>query len=96
MRVRARIEHVRSLFAYFRKHHPVQHAVLRVLYPVKSLIGTAVWGVATVLTLGLWTRARRRAAEAGAVFGWQVLLCPRGLGLAPRARTTAPCPATSR
>jgi len=96
MRVRARIEHARSLFAYFRKHHPAQHAILRVVYPVKSLVATVAWGVATVVTLGLWARARRRAAEAAAVLAWQILLCPRGLGLAPAVRTEAPCPATSR
>lgn len=96
MRVRARIEHARSLFAYFRKHHPAQHAVLRALYPMKSLVEAVLWVAMTALTLGLWPRARRRAVEAAAVLAWQVLLCPRGLGLAPRARATAPCPATSR
>jgi GT2 family glycosyltransferase len=96
MRVRARVEHVRSLFAYFRKHHPVQHAFVRLLYPVKSLAETILFGLATVVTFGLWPRARGRAGEAAAVFVWQMLLCPRGMGLAPRVRPKTPCPATSR
>ncbi len=96
MRVRAKVEHARSLFAYFRKHHPVQGALLRALYPVKSLLETVLFGLSTALTLGLWPRARRRTAEAAAVLAWQLLLCPRGMGLAPRVRPDAPCPATSR
>jgi len=81
VRVRAKIEQARSRFAYFRKHHPVQHVALRILSPVKSLLESAVWGAVTLVTFGLWERPRRRFSESLAVLGWQILLCPRRLGL---------------
>ncbi len=96
MRVRAKVEHARSLFAYFRKHHPVQHALLRAAYPVKSLLETAAFGAAVALTLGLWGPARRRAAESAVVLAWQLLLCPRAMGLSNGIRQNEPCPVTSR
>jgi N-acetylglucosaminyl-diphospho-decaprenol L-rhamnosyltransferase len=85
VRVRARIEQARSRFAYFRKHRPAAHVALRILYPLKCLVETIAWGVAVVLTLGIWPRARGRFAEAGAVLGWQLVGCPRRLGLDRRA-----------
>lgn len=81
VRVRAKIEQARSRFAYFRKHRPAAHVVLRLLLPVKALFETIVWGVATLATLGLWGRARGRFAESAAVLGWQLLLCPPTMGL---------------
>lgn len=93
VRVRAKIEQARSRFAYFRKHKPLAHLVLRILSPVKSLLETVVWGVATLLTVGLWSRARVRLAESAAVLGWQLIGCPRRLGLDRRA--TAPAPEAS-
>ncbi|MBI2933400.1 MAG: glycosyltransferase family 2 protein [Planctomycetes bacterium] len=86
VRLRARVEHARSLFAYFRKHHFAQYVLLRFLYPLKSLLESTVFGLLTTLSLGLWPRARRRAAEALVVLAWQLLLCPRGMGLAPSNR----------
>jgi len=85
VRVRAKIEQARSRFAYFRKHRPMAHLALRLLLPVKNLLETIVWLAATVVTLGLWGRARGRLAESAAVLGWQLLLCPRRLGLDRRA-----------
>ena len=90
VRVRARIEQARSRFAYFRKHRPAAHVALRILYPVKCLLETLAWGLATLLTLGLWSRARGRLAEAAAVLGWQLVLCPRRLGLDRRPEEPAP------
>lgn len=89
VRVRARIEQARSRFAYFRKHRPAAHLALRVLLPLKSLLETVAWGAATVATFGLWSRARGRLAEAAAVLAWQLLLCPRRLGLDRRASSPA-------
>jgi len=80
-RVRAKIEQARSRFAYFKKHRPVGHVVLRIVYPVKGLVETIVWAAALVLAVGAWPRARGRLAESAAVLGWQLLLCPRRLGL---------------
>jgi len=85
VRVRAKIEQAISRFAYFRKHHPGQHVALRLLSPLKSLLETGAWGIATVASLGLWGRARRRLSESAAVLGWQLLFCPRRLGLDRRA-----------
>ncbi|HEY3226328.1 MAG TPA: glycosyltransferase family 2 protein [Planctomycetota bacterium] len=85
VRVRAKIEQARSRFAYFRKHHPVRHIALRILAPLKSLFESVAWGAATLATLGLWESARRRLSESLAVLGWQILLCPRRLGLDRRA-----------
>lgn len=93
VRIRAKVEQARSRFAYFRKHHPVQHVLLRILYPVRSLLETWVWFWAAALTLGLWPRARARLAESAAVLLWLALMCPRGLGLsrvAPGDRKAIP------
>jgi hypothetical protein len=81
VRVRAKIEQARSRFAYFRKHHPAQYVALRLLSPLKSLLETVAWSGITLVTLGLWERARRRLSESAAVLVWQLLLCPRRLGL---------------
>jgi hypothetical protein len=81
VRVRARIEQARSRFAYFKKHRPVGHGVLRAVYPVKCLVEVVAWTAALILSLGFWPRARGRLAESSAVLGWQLLLCPRRLGL---------------
>ena len=90
VRVRAKIEQARSRFVYFRKHRHAAHVVLRILLPFKSLLETIGWGAVTLLTLGLWARARGRLAESAAVLGWQILLCPRRLGLDRRAAGPAP------
>ncbi len=86
VRVRAKIEQARSRFAYFRKNHPGQHVVLRIIQPLKSLLETVAWLVPTLLTLGLWKSARVRLAESAAVLGWQLLGCPGWLGLSGAAR----------
>jgi N-acetylglucosaminyl-diphospho-decaprenol L-rhamnosyltransferase len=90
VRVRARIEQARSRFAYFRKHRPAAYLALRILLPLKALLETVAWSAATLATLGFWSRARGRLAEAAAVLGWQLLLCPRRLGLDRRAGSPAP------
>ncbi len=89
VRVRARIEQARSRFAYFRKHRPAAHVALRILYPVKCLLETLFWGAMAAANFGLWPRARARLAESAAVLGWQLLLCPRRLGLDRRATLPA-------
>lgn len=81
VRVRAKIEQARSRFAYFRKHRPWSHLLLRILSPFKSLLETVAWGVVTLLTVGLWGLARARFAESAAVLGWQLVLCPPRMGL---------------
>jgi hypothetical protein len=43
-----------------------------------------------VLTLGLWNRARGRLAESAAVLGWQLIGCPRRLGLDRRVMSATP------
>lgn len=89
VRVRAKIEQARSRFAYFRKHRPLAHLALRFLLPVKNLLETIAWLAATVVTFGLWERARGRLAESAAVLGWQLMFCPRRLGLDRRATVPA-------
>jgi len=79
--VRARIEYVRSLFTFFRKHRGTSYPVLRVLYPGKNLAEIGGLTLANVVTFGLLPRTRRRWLETAAVLGWQMLLCPRRLGL---------------
>lgn len=81
--VRARIEYVRSLFTFFRKHRPAGYFVLRLLYPWKNLFELAGLTLANLATLFLLARSRRRWVETAAVLGWQLLLCPRGVGLRP-------------
>lgn len=85
VRVRAKIEQARSRFAYFRKHHPVQHLALRILFPLKTLVSALGWLVPTLLTAGLWRRARVRFLESAAVLAWQLLWCPRSMGLSRHA-----------
>ena len=81
VRVRAKIEQARSRFAYFRKHRPWAHLALRIVFLPKTLVETLVWGVATLMTVGLWGRARLRLVESAAVLGWQLMGCPRRMGL---------------
>jgi GT2 family glycosyltransferase len=81
MRVRARIEQARSRFAYFRKHRPFAHVILRLLYPVKCLLEVVVWTAVLVALLALPISAWRRLGESAAVLGWQLIGCPRRLGL---------------
>jgi len=79
VRFRARIEYVRSLFTFFRKHRS-SSPLVRALYPFKSLLEVifGVFGLAA-------SRGRRRWVETVAVLGWQILGCPRGFGLSMAA-----------
>jgi len=90
VRVRAKIEQARSRFAYFRKHRPWAHLVLRIVFLPKTLVETLVWGIATLMTVGLWGRARLRLVESAAVLVWQLLGCPRRMGLDRRAPGAMP------
>lgn len=78
---RARIEYVRSLFAFFRKNRPASYPALRALFPLKNLIEVAF------LTFGVpfSARTRRRWAETAALLGWQAAGCPRSWGLSGAA-----------
>lgn len=80
--VRAHVEYVRSLFTFFRKHRPGAYPLLRLLYPAKSLVEVVTLGIVNVLTMFLGARKRRRWLAACALLAWQLLLCPRGFGLA--------------
>jgi GT2 family glycosyltransferase len=80
--VRAHVEYVRSLFTFFRKHRPAAYPLLRILDPAKSLVEVVSLGILNVLTVFLAARKRRRWLAACALLAWQMLLCPRGFGLA--------------
>lgn len=80
--VRAHVEYVRSLFTFFRKHRQAVYPLLRILYPVKSLVEVVSLGILNVLTIFLAARKRRRWLAACVLLAWQMLLCPRGFGLA--------------
>jgi len=76
VRVRGRIEYTRSLFTYFRKNRPGSSFLLRLLFPVKTLIEFLFQ------TLGLFLpKVRRRWVETAAVLGWQLCGAPRSWGL---------------
>jgi tRNA A-37 threonylcarbamoyl transferase component Bud32 len=76
VRFRGKIEYVRSLFTFLRRNRPGSYPLVRLLYPLKSLLGVVLG------TLGLVTaRGRVRWAETAAVLGWQLCGCPRGFGL---------------
>jgi GT2 family glycosyltransferase/tRNA A-37 threonylcarbamoyl transferase component Bud32 len=76
VRVRGRIEYTRSLFRYFRKNRPLSSPILRLLFPVKTLIELLVQ------TLGLFLpKVRRRWVETASLLGWQLCFAPRGWGL---------------
>jgi GT2 family glycosyltransferase len=75
-RVRGRIEYTRSYFTYFRKNRPASSALLRLFYPVKSLLEFLVQTPAIFLP-----KVRRRWIETAAVLGWQLCGCPRSWGL---------------
>jgi GT2 family glycosyltransferase/tRNA A-37 threonylcarbamoyl transferase component Bud32 len=76
VRVRARIEYTRSLFRYFRRTMPASYVVLRILFPIRSLIEFVFQ------TLGVFLpKVRRRWEETAAVLGWQLCGTPRRWGL---------------
>ncbi|MCC6738449.1 MAG: glycosyltransferase family 2 protein [Planctomycetia bacterium] len=82
--VLARIEYLRSLFLYVRKNHgPAAWLVLHAARFLKSGVNALFCVVAMILTLGLVRPLRRRAAIHAGLFGWQLLGCPRGIGLQP-------------
>ncbi|HLY75226.1 MAG TPA: glycosyltransferase, partial [Planctomycetota bacterium] len=76
VRVRGRIEYTRSYFRYFRKNRPIAYPILRLFFPVKTLVEFLFQ------TLGLWLPGvRRRWVETAALLGWQLCLAPRSWGL---------------
>jgi hypothetical protein len=82
--VLARIEYYRSLFTFFLLHRgATAWAVLRVVRLLKSLLNAVFSSLAMILTLGLAPGIRRRAAVHLGLLGWQILLCPAGIGLRP-------------
>jgi hypothetical protein len=82
-RARARVEYVRSLFTYFRKHAPGSYAALRALFLVKTAVDLVFATLGAGLTLFLWPRGRRRWIETSYLFLWLALFCPAPFGLAP-------------
>lgn len=78
---RADVEHVRSLYTFFRKHRRGSYAALRVLYPVRVFALLILWTLFAAVTLGFWPRARRRWRFAAAVFFWHLAGCGATYGL---------------
>ena len=74
MAARKRIEYTRSLFAYFKKNHPVRYPLLRLLFPFKNLVD---------ILFALFTFSRRRIAEKSATLAWQLRGCPAASGIRP-------------
>jgi len=76
VRVKGRIEYTRSFFRYFRKNKPLSSPLLRLLFPVKTLIEFVFQ------TLGVFLpQVRRRWVETASVLGWQLCFAPRSWGL---------------
>lgn len=96
VRARARVEYVRSLFTFFRKHSPGASAFVRTGFLLKTLVEWVVSLVVMLLTLVLWPKARRRCAELSWLLLWQLLLAPSRLGLAPATWPAAPWRGASR
>lgn len=80
VRVRARVEYVRSLHLYFQKNRPCQAGLFAVLLPIKSAL-ELLFGIFAIPT----AKGRRRWVENGAVLGWSLLGHPAKWGLS-RAR----------
>jgi GT2 family glycosyltransferase len=79
--VRARIEYVRSLFTYFRKYHPFSYWVVRILYPCKNITEVIGLTLGNLFTLFSVPRLRSEGRELLAVLVWQLLFCPKSMGL---------------
>lgn len=79
--VRAKVEYVRSLFTFFRKHRPGSYVLVRILYPFKNLFELTFLTLGNALTLFLVPRMRKRFVETVVLLAWQSLFCPRGFGL---------------
>lgn len=82
--VLARIEYLRSLFIYFRKNSgAAAWLVLHAARLLKSAVNALFSSLFMILTLGLVPSLRRRAAIHAGLLGWQLLGCPRSVGLQP-------------
>ena len=81
--VRKRVEYAKSLFLYFKKNHPAAYPWLRFLFPIKNFVEVVFSLLATIVTLGLSKRARRRLQEKWGTLAWQLRGCPEGHGLMP-------------
>ncbi|KAF0243740.1 MAG: hypothetical protein FD180_3102 [Planctomycetota bacterium] len=89
--VLARIEYLRSLFVYFRKNSgATAWLVLHAARFLKSAVNALFCGIGMILTLGLVPSLRRRCAIHAGLFGWQLLGCPRSIGLQPPDLPEAP------
>ncbi|HEV3026835.1 MAG TPA: glycosyltransferase family 2 protein, partial [Planctomycetota bacterium] len=76
VRVRGRIEYTRSFFRYFRKNRPWSSPILRLGFPLRTLVELLFQ------TLGLFLpKVRRRWVETAALLGWQLCGAPRSWGL---------------
>lgn len=80
VRVRARVEYIRSLHLYFRKNRPCQAGCFAAFLPIKSFI-ELLFGIFALPT----AKGRRRWVETGAVLGWSLFGHPAKWGLS-RAR----------
>ena len=82
--VLARLEYLRSLFIYFRKNSgAAAWLVLHAARLLKSAVNALFCFLAMLLTLALVPSVRRRTAIHSALLGWQLLGCPRSIGLMP-------------
>ncbi|MCE9581298.1 MAG: glycosyltransferase family 2 protein [Planctomycetes bacterium] len=82
--VLARIEYMRSLFLYFHKHSgTAAWLFLHAARLLKSAANALFCFLAMILTLGLVPSLRRRSAIHLGLLGWQLLGCPRSIGLQP-------------
>ncbi len=81
---KARIEYLRSLYHFFRKHRGIAPALL--LQGVRTVRAAFDWliaVVANVATLGRKPRLRERWMTYTGVFLWHLALCPEDVGLRP-------------
>lgn len=79
---RARIEYVRSLFSFFRKHNPASYPLLRAIFPLKNLVEILFLSLGAPFSAG----TRRRWRETVALLAWQVFGGPRSWGLSQPPR----------
>ncbi|GAB4249934.1 MAG: glycosyltransferase family 2 protein [Candidatus Methylacidiphilales bacterium] len=80
--VPARIEYWRSRYVYAARHFsPWARWLLGLGLVVRLTLDTVLQGLAVLLSLGLWHRARAKLVLDGALMWWHLRGCPDSMGL---------------
>ncbi len=79
---RSKIEFYRSRYTFFQKHYGTFSRILLLIgLLIKILIGLFFSLLGTLVSLGLWTKCRKRCFRYGALLVWHLLGCPKKMGL---------------